>query len=34
MTKGNVSQEFRLKNTDEKKKFFCWRNRRKWINEI
>ena len=32
MIEENKSQEFRLKNIDEKKVFY-WRNKAKWIDE-
>ena len=32
MTEGNMSQEFRLKNRDKKKKIFDWRNKTKWTD--
>ena len=32
MAEENISQEFRLKNIDEKKNIFNWGNKSKWID--
>ena len=33
MVEENISQQFRLKNIDEKNKLFPWKNRAKKIDE-